>query len=199
MFLKTIREIFDKVSKGNNKKEILNFLISLVIILAMLLFFYNTIFREKETDRKNASFVNGDINKTTEYNEKETVLENDEERLEYILSKINGVGEVHVMVTYETGREIVPAVDIQENIQTKEQKSQDGQVTHDTSKDSTQNIVTVNDSDLLVLKEIRPKVKGVIIVAEGADNLVIKNDIINATSAVFDILVDKIVVFESKK
>ena len=198
MFLKTIREIFDKATKGNKKKEILNFLISLVIVLAMLLFFYNTIFKETDTDRKNASFVNGDINRTTEHNEKETVLEDDEERLEYILSKINGVGEVHVMITYDTGREIVPAVDIQENIQTKEQKSENGQIIYDTSKDSSQNIVTVNDSDMLVLKEIRPKVKGVIIVAEGADDLVIKNDIINATSAVFNILVDKIVVFESK-
>ena len=138
------------------------------------------------------------MNKATEYNEEERVLQDDEARLEYILSKINGVGEVHVMITYETGKEIVPAVDIQENIQTKEEKTQNGQIIYDTSKDSSQNIVTVNNSDMLVLKEIKPKVKGVIIVAEGADNLVIKNDIINATSAVFNIMVDKIVVFESK-
>ena len=197
MIIKTIREIVDKLTKGN-KKEILNFLISLVIILAMLLFLYNTIFKEKDIDKKNASFVNGDMNKATEYNEEERVLQDDEARLEYILSKINGVGEVHVMITYETGKEIVPAVDIQENIQTKEEKTQNGQIIYDTSKDSSQNIVTVNNSDMLVLKEIKPKVKGVIIVAEGADNLVIKNDIINATSAVFNIMVDKIVVFESK-
>ncbi|MFA5528338.1 MAG: hypothetical protein WC996_06940 [Peptostreptococcales bacterium] len=198
--MKSLREILDKIVKGNKKKEVINFLISLVIILAMLMFFYNTIFKgnEKEADRRNASFVNGNMQKEVEYNEEDPSIEGDEKKLETILSKIKGVGEVHVMITYETGREIIPAVDISENIQTKEEKSQNGQISLDTSKDSRQNIVTVNNSDMLVLKEIKPKVKGVIIVAEGSNDLVIRNDIIRATAAVFDIYVDKIVVFDSK-
>ena len=38
-----------------------------------------------------------------------------EKEIEDILSKINGVGRVNVMITYESGKEIVPYADIKKN------------------------------------------------------------------------------------
>lgn len=192
---------FEKWFKGKNKKEIINFLISLIVILALLLFFYNTIFSNSTPKKENTLFVNQNDNITKEVQSiSDTTSTLDEEiRLENILTQIDGVGSVDVMITYETSKEVVPAIDLQETSQSREERNADGSIIFDNSNDSTQNIVTVNNNDLIILKEIKPKVKGVIIVAEGAENMIIKNNIINAAAAVFDISVDKIVVFQKKQ
>ncbi len=199
---KNLKREFEKWFKGKNKKEVINFLISLIVILALLLFFYNTIFSNSSTKRDNVLFVNNnDQNITTEMqgaSSTENVFA-DEIRLQNILTHIDGVGKVDVMITYESSKEVVPAIDLQETTESREERNSDGSIVFDNSKDSTQNIVTVNNNDLVILKEIKPKVKGVIIVAEGADSLIIKNNIINAAAAVFDISVDKIVVFQRKQ
>lgn len=191
---KTLKKLHDKLIGGKNKKEVINTLISLIVILALLLFLYNTIYSESP-QKDNVNFVNDMSQNTLNSN----MILNDEVRLEEILSQINGVGNVDVMITYETGPEIIPAVDVQENSESREERSNDGGTILDTSKDSSKSIVTVNNEDLLVLKEIKPRVKGVIIVAEGAENMVIKNNIINAAAAVFDISVDRVVVFQKSQ
>lgn len=202
LFGKNLKIEFEKWFKGKNKKEIINFLISLIVILALILFFYNTIFSSGPTPKDNALFVNkSEQNKVTQKQDITNMesLSSDETRLKNILAQINGVGSVDVMITYETSKEVVPAINLQENTESREERNSDGSIVFDNSKDSTQNIVTVDGNDLVVLKEIKPKVKGVIIVAEGADNLIIQNHIINAASAVFDISIDKIVVFQKKQ
>lgn len=153
---------------------------------------YNTLFEPKN----NKNIV---INDESGTNSSDSELSSDEEaRLEKILSQIEGVGNVDVMITYESGKEIIPAVDVQENSNVREEKNSDGSTTTDTKEDLSKNVVTANNDNLIVLKEIKPKVKGVIIVAEGANDAIIQNKIINATIAIFDIPVNRVVVFEKK-
>lgn len=191
MFEKIYKSIQEKIRKGN-KKELINTLISLIVVMALLLFLYNTIFSE-EIGKKSIDLIDDTEKKPLEQNDDSS---NEEARLESILSQIKGVGEVDVMITYETGKEIIPAFDVQEKTESREARDADGSITFDTSKDASKNLVTINDEDLFVLKEIKPKVKGIIIVAEGAGNIVTRNDIMNAAAAVFDVSTDKIVVFE---
>ncbi len=189
---KKINQLMEKFFNKKSKKEIINTMISIVVVLALLLFLYNTIFSNDSFDRKSI-----DLPETTKKNAtEEDITFNDEVRLKKILSQISGVGNVDVMITYETGKEIIPAFDIQENSEKREERDAAGGIVLNTTQDSSKSVVTVNNENLLVLKEIKPRVKGVIIVAEGAGNLVIRNNIINAASAVFDIPVDRIVVFE---
>jgi len=192
MMDKKINHLLEKIFNKKNRKEMINTLISLVVVFALLLFLYNTIFSDSSMERKNIDL----LDQTEEKGLEETMISNDEVRLERILSQISGVGKVDVMITYETGKEIIPAFDVQENNEKREERDATGRIILNSSQDSSRSIVTVNNEDLLVLKEIKPRVKGVIIVAEGAGNLVIRNNIINAASAIFDIPVDRIVVFE---
>lgn len=193
MMEKIVKFLTQKITNGN-KKELINALVSIVVVLALLMFLYNTVFSQN-IGEKSIDLIDDAKDKTSQ----EDLSFDDEQRLEMILSQIKGVGEVDVMITYETGKEIIPAFDIQEKSQSKESREADGSITFDSSEDSSKNLVTVNNEDLLILKEIKPKVKGVIIVAEGAGNLVIRNNIMNAAAAVFDISADKIVVFEKNQ
>ncbi len=193
MIGKKIRQLLEKYFNQKSKKEIINTMVSLVVVLALLLFLYNTVINKDGFSNKSIDLPDNSKEKNTP---EEDMSFNDEVRLEKILSQISGVGKVDVMITYETGKEIIPAFDIQENNERREEKDAAGGIVLNTSKDSSRSVVTVNNQDLLILKEIKPRVKGVIIVAEGAGNLVIRNNIINAASAVFDIPVDRIVVFK---
>ena len=116
------------------------------------------------------------ITSTTEI-EKQTVKEekeNLETKLTNILSKIDGAGDVDVMITYESSEEIVPAYN--SNTTTETTKEQDSSGGERTTTNSTENktMITSNSNDPVVLKTNEPKIKGVIVVASGANNSNVK-------------------------
>lgn len=110
-----------------------------------------------------------------------------EKELSDILSKIDGAGKCSVMITMDCGVETIYA--------TQEESSYD---TDDSSEshDYSMNYVVLGNSsngkEALVIKEIQPKLRGIIIVCEGGGNSNVKMSIINAVSAAFDISSTKI-------
>ena len=103
-----------------------------------------------------------------------------ENRLEKLLSSIDGVGDAHVMVTLENGVEYRYAAD--------EKQSGDSVFTYadggtspskvQQSENSEQNYIMIGssgDKKPLIVTELSPKVKGVVVVCDGgADAVVIK-------------------------
>ncbi len=121
-----------------------------------------------------------------------------ETRLQEVLSCIRGAGRVEVMITYETGREIVPAMTTSVNSNGSE--TSDG-VKSSSSQQSTESTqpATVSQSGSnapIVLKEIEPVVRGVIVVADGAADVTVRLDLQRAVRAVLDIPLSHIEVFE---
>jgi stage III sporulation protein AG len=121
-----------------------------------------------------------------------------EQRLKEVLSCIRGAGKVEVMITYDTSREIVPAMTTSVN-STGSETSDGGK--NSSSQQSTQSTepATVTGSDgnsPIVLKEIEPIVRGVIVVAEGAADVSVRMDLQRAVRAVLDIPLSQIEVFE---
>lgn len=117
-----------------------------------------------------------------------------EERLEQTLSTIRGVGNVEVMITYATGPEIVPAMntDVQEN------STQNSTGTTASLSESTRP-ATVSRSGVnepIVLTERQPTIRGVIIVAEGAEDISVQMDLERAAKTVLGVPLDCIQVFE---
>ena len=51
----------------------------------------------------------------------------------------------------------------------------------------------------IILKEVLPEVKGVVVVADGASDTLIKERLVNAVKVLFDIPIHKIQVFERKQ
>ncbi len=121
-----------------------------------------------------------------------------ETRLQEVLSCIRGAGRVEVMITYETGREIVPAMTTSINSNGSETSDGDKSSSSQQSTESTQP-ATVSQSGSnapIVLKEIEPVVRGVIVVADGAADVTVRLDLQRAVRAVLDIPLSHIEVFE---
>ena len=121
-----------------------------------------------------------------------------EERLEQVLSCIRGAGRVDVMITYDTGPEIVPAMSTNVNSTGSETSEGSRSSSSQQSTESTEP-ATVSGSggnEPIVLKEIEPVVRGVIVVAEGAADIEVRLDLQRAVRAVLDIPLSRIEVFE---
>lgn len=113
-----------------------------------------------------------------------------EKRLEEILSKAAGVGNVEVMVTYDTGPEKVTVHDAQSSKTSQEEPQTQGGMrkTDETNSDVQTVMVTEGgQSQPFVSKEIEPKIRGVLVVADGAREESVKIGITNAVAAVLDV------------
>lgn len=117
-----------------------------------------------------------------------TVLSSEAEleaRLEAILSQIKGAGKVRVMITFDRGSEIVPARE--------SQRSTGENGTNESSKPLT--VSSSGGQTPVVLAEIMPKVRGVIVVAEGAWDFAVKNELERAAMTALGLEISAINVF----
>ncbi|MGN0467284.1 MAG: hypothetical protein ACI4GY_00990 [Acutalibacteraceae bacterium] len=101
--------------------------------------------------------------------------------LESFLENIDGAGKVNVMITFDTDTETVYAKDTEENSSSQAQNEE--------RKYKSEHIIIKNDSGEsgLEVKQIYPKVRGVAVICENADNPVIREQIVSAVCALFDI------------
>lgn len=121
-----------------------------------------------------------------------------EKKLKNILSTIKNAGAVDVMITFESTPERVIAyiTSSSSNISS----GGNGIYNENTTNTSNPQVIYVDGDQIpLILKEISPKVIGVLVVAEGADDVKVKLDIINAVSVVLDVNADQIKVLTMNK
>ncbi|MGE5614170.1 MAG: stage III sporulation protein AG [Bacillota bacterium] len=127
-----------------------------------------------------------------------------EEKLKSILSQVEGVGKVDVMITYETTSENVPAYDIKRNTSKTEEKDGDGgtrsieQEEYD-SRLAYEESATGGEKTPVIIKELEPEVRGVLVVAEGVESVIVRERICSAVSVVLDIPAHKVEVIQRKK
>ncbi len=110
-----------------------------------------------------------------------------EDKLTALVSSIEGAGETVVMVTVETGEENVYAKEVKSDEESNENRS--------SSKYEYEYIVIKSGSSSengMLLKVIEPNIRGVAIVCDGGENAAVRENIINAVSAVLDIKTNKI-------
>lgn len=185
---------------GKRKNENLVVLLVLVIIVVISI---NYIWKG-ENNKKDS---NAQKSVTQEdKNVKEVSAENTndsaelEKRLENILSKISGVGETKVMITYAESSSFEPVYD--ENIKSSNTVESD-------KSGGTRSVSETNNQKQVIYKQnsdgskepitkslVSPKIEGAIIAAKGASNDDIKAKIIEAVGAATGISAHKIQVFE---
>jgi len=125
------------------------------------------------------------INETENFN-----IQNDEKRLEEILSYVDGAGKTKVMITYDTGAEkvIVQNSKISKTSSGDKMRSGGEKETVDLSEERETVMNGSGSSQTpFVSKEITPKVRGVLVVAEGADDSKVKFELTNAVAAVLNV------------
>lgn len=125
-----------------------------------------------------------------------------ERRLEEALSVVDGIGKVKVMLTISTGKELIVAEDItSDNSNTKELDSGGGNREINNTRNESKKLI-INDRDgvsrPLVLKEVEPKIEGLIIVAEGGDNVAVKSELTKAAQAILGLEANRVQVLKMK-
>lgn len=158
----------------NNKMKVIVVIGLIGILLIMLSEFLPSGSDKKASQKSNASAV--------EQTPISTYKEQTEADLEKIISKIEGVGQCAVMVTFETSAENVYAYNSTSEFGEKNEKREYNYII----------IEKNNNEEPIVVKEIQPKVKGVIIVCEGSDNSKVKEAVIDSVTSAFSIASNKI-------
>ena len=198
-----IKSLIIKKTEKNNKKTIEN-LVVFVIILIITIIAINTVWKgDKNKNLKDETTLNKIISRTSD-NSKEVSSSSDniEEKLENILSKIEGVGKVKVLITYSSTSMIVPLYNEDSEESLTEENDKEGGTRKITENRNKKDIIYQESSGEKVpitQSVISPKMEGAIITAEGARNVEVKSNIIQAVEAVTGLSAHKIQVFEMKK
>ncbi len=167
-----ISNLLSRIKDSDSKLKIL---IAIGLISVLLIALSEAL--PKSTEKKHTD--------NTSYSAYITELEN---KTCELISSINGAGRCKVMITLKVTNESVFAKNSNEN-------SNDGSFSNNSE------YVLYNGQsgeEPLLIKEYFPEIQGVAIVCDGADNTVVKEEIINAVSSLFNISVSKISVSKLK-
>lgn len=125
-----------------------------------------------------------------------------ERDLKSILSKIEGVGNVEVLITLNSDEEIVAAMDVVQSSTTTNEKDSNGTVREVVQTESNNKIVTSQNlsgqNAPIVLKRLMPEIRGVIVVADGAKDPRLRYEISSAVQTALGIPAYKVKVISSK-
>lgn len=187
--LEKIKKIFQ-----NKEKRVEN-LVFFLVLLVVTLIVINKILETDKNEKKSNNQMNAELaSSISESNIQES--ENLEDKLEYILSKIKGVGKVDVLITYSESSSIVPIYNVNLSTSKIEEKDTSGGVRTTETENNQKDVVTNGNSEIVTKKTTMPKVEGTIIIAEGGSDANIKTNIISAVEAVTGVATHKIQVFE---
>ena len=138
--------------------------------------------------KKQAEEAKENISK--ENNTMEASKDEIEQKLEGILEKIDGAGEVKVMITYQDSGTQVVEKDKNTSANSVEESDSTGGV-RSTMEQQLQESTVYEEADAgntpFVSKELLPKVEGILIVASGGDNQKVKQNISDAVLALFQV------------
>lgn len=198
-----LKEIFSpKEDGGNNKKKIEN-LVVFIIILIVTIIAINFILSDKKTTTKEENSTSNKKLATTNQTEiNSSYSSNSDElsnKLENILSKINGVGEVNVFINYSESREVVAMYNENSKSSSTEETDTSGGIRKIEETDTQKDIVyqeNNGEKTPITQKIVQPKIEGAIITAKGANNANVKTNIIQAVEAATGLATHKIQVFE---
>lgn len=182
---------------SNNKKTIEN-LVVFIILLIVTVVMINYIWNGKEKEKTQEQNLVGAKTLATD-TEKSKADDDMESKLENILSKIKGVGEVKVAVMYSKTSEIVPMYNEDSSEKLTEETDSNGgnrKVEETTVK---KDIIYEENSGVknpITQSIISPTIEGAIITAKGAGDAQIKANIIQAVEAATGLATHRIQVFE---
>jgi stage III sporulation protein AG len=196
--------IYEKIKElinNRNSKSFINNLV-IVLIIGIILMLTVSIFTDREQLKEDTPInASQKQSNTNDIELIENYTEQLENRLEEILSKIRGVGKVEVMVTLEDSAERIPAFNVTESQEQTNEKDAEGGTRNIIREDSTKQVVLNNgnsNDSLVIIKEVKPRVRGVIVVAEGAEDILVKEKLYSAVKTVLGIPGNKVEVYSSK-
>ncbi|NMB43142.1 MAG: stage III sporulation protein AG [Clostridiales bacterium] len=123
-----------------------------------------------------------------------------EQRLEEALRKVEGVGEVEVMITLKGSKEVVVLKDQPFNMERVDEDDGEGGKRITSNHDQEENTILIENKDgsktPYVLKELEPQVEGILVIATGGNNAEIINQINEAVQVLFGVPAHKVKVMK---
>lgn len=198
----------NKINKMGNKRVMINLVIICLFGVLMVLvsnfikggskttFSSTDVLKSSKLDKdKNIQPINKQTN--SEYEE---AVQN---KLKNILEQIDGVGKVELMVYFGSGEEQVPAVNINDSVNDTNEADNAGGKRNTVQKNNGRTVVITNDGEgntkPLIVKKYKPRITGVCVVADGAENKITQLRITNAIIRLFNLSPDKVNVYPMKK
>ncbi len=195
-----MEKIKEKITKKSNKFTYMIILIIIAGVMILVVSYFND---------STPTFLNLSNDTTFQENKREenlststTYQDKVKNELKNILSKVKGVGEVDVIIHFEGGEERIPALDSEKsNTVTEERDSNGGNRVNNNNKDGTKVVMSSqgNSTEPLILKTYNPKIIGILIVAEGADDTRLSYELTKIVSSLYDISESKVSVIPMKE
>lgn len=186
-----IRSIFEWIKNPRNQavtKFIFLFTLGL-LLLSLSKIFTEADYNQRKSESKGYQQIPQQLIENQSY---ESRLER---QLSELLSQVEGVGNVNVMIVLEDETLIEPAFNTIDTEKTSEEKDNEGGVRTIVEKQRNQQLVLLRkngEEEAMVLKKTAPKIKGILIVADGASSSKIREKIIKSTATLLDIPTYKI-------
>ena len=200
--LKTLLNKNGDEQEGNDKKKIENlvfFIIVLVITIVIINIIWNGSKKNNNSENTISSKQLATTTNETINNDNINTKQELEQKLEAILSKIQGVGDVKVFINYSESSEIIAMYNENSKVSNTEESDTSGGTRKIQETDSQKDIIYKEENGEkipITQKVIQPKIEGAIITAKGANNVNIKTNIIQAVEAATGLATHKIQVFE---
>lgn len=124
-----------------------------------------------------------------------------EQRLEQLLSNVEGAGMVQVMITVQASKEKIVLKDLDYRQETTTEQDGAGGVRTIIQTEQQEESIskqTSGEEVPYVIKELEPEVDGVVVIAEGSKKGTVDLDIVEAVQALFDLPAHKIKVLKMK-
>ena len=202
MFTDKLKGLINKhVKEGNNKKNIEN-LVFFIILLVITIIIINNIWQGDKTTNKQENTVNSKqlAVKDNKTNDDQICSSDDLElKIENILAKIQGVGEVKVMLNFSESKQVVAMFNENSKVSNTEETDTSGGVRKIQETDTQKDVIYQEENGEktpMTEKIIEPKIEGAIITAKGASDVNVKTNIVQAVEAVTGLATHKIQVFE---
>jgi len=207
-----LKKLLDKLfrttdSENNQVSKKTGYIIILGLIGLMLLMISNLF----STGQEEASEENSIESQPMEYQSEEMEVNKSEENqtssnvaelemsyeqdLEEMLNKIQGVSEAEVMVNLDSTNIKVYEKNLIKGSQTTDESDQNGgdRVVEDNTEESQVVLTRQGDREVpLLVQTKKPDVRGVFIIAKGADHKTVENWIIESVSRVLDVATHKV-------
>ena len=144
------------------------------------------IFSKKPTDNKEKEAFKEEKStsvKNVQVKEKDDL----ESKLKTILSKIEGAGDVDVMITFAASEQIEPAFNSNATKEeTTEKDAKGGERTVTTSSEN-KTMITSGENKPVVIQTSGPEIKGVLVVSSGAKDPLIKENLYSAVQTALQV------------
>jgi stage III sporulation protein AG len=197
MFAKMKLDFFTKGNKSEKDKKRISFLFIMFLTGLLLLMVSKNFIKQGNNKKADNSIIAPNTYKTSD---PQTYEEKLEKRLEKEFANIDGVGKIEVIIMLKTSGEIVINKDIPNSKTQSDEVDSEGGTRQSIQTDSREATVLINNSDgstkPIILKELEPEISGVVIIAEGGDDILVKKNLINAAKVLLDVPMHKIEVMK---